>query len=92
MKNLYLCVIPAKEGVEKRIFAVIPAKAGIHKLPKLLDSRFRGNDGQCAPFHFSTLSKAGIPWLQVPGDPRFRGDDGDCAFFETLNSDGKAQC
>ena len=37
------------EGVEKRLFAVIPAKAGIHGLQELRDPRgddLRGHDGE----------------------------------------------
>ncbi len=38
------CGIPAFEGVDKWLFSVMPAKAGIHNHLKRLDSRFHGND------------------------------------------------
>ena len=36
--------IPASEGVDKHKEAVTPAKAGVLKPLKTLDSRFHGND------------------------------------------------
>jgi hypothetical protein len=40
-----------EEGVDKHLFAVIPAKAGIPKLLKPLDSRLRGNDSEEEMLH-----------------------------------------
>ena len=54
-------VILAYEGVENRLFAVIPAKAGIPKHLKPLDSCLRRNDGKVEILHLSTPSQAGIP-------------------------------
>ena len=36
----------SREGVEKRLFAVIPAQAGIPKHLKPMDSCLRRNDGK----------------------------------------------
>ena len=46
-----------QEGIEKHLIAVIPAKAGIPKLLKPLDSRLRGNDSEEEVFHESTPSQ-----------------------------------
>ena len=43
-------------GVEKRLFAVIPAKAGIPELLKPVDSCLRRNDGKVEILHLSTPS------------------------------------
>jgi hypothetical protein len=40
-----------KESVEKHLFAVIPAKAGIPKRLKPMDSRLRGNDSEVEMLH-----------------------------------------
>jgi hypothetical protein len=59
-------VIPAKAGIEKHQFAVIPAPAyclqgqapaGIPKLLKPLDSCLRRNDGKMEMLHLSTPAK-----------------------------------
>jgi hypothetical protein len=46
-------------GVEKRLFAVIPAKAGIPELLKPVDSCLRRNDGKVEILHLSTPSLGG---------------------------------
>ena len=33
--------------VEKVVFSVTPANAGVHKSAREMDYRFRGNDGSC---------------------------------------------
>jgi prepilin-type N-terminal cleavage/methylation domain-containing protein len=55
-----------EERVEKLLFAVIPAKAGIPKHLKPMDSRLRGNDGKVDILHLSKPSKAGTPFRSHP--------------------------
>jgi hypothetical protein len=40
-----------REGVAKHLFAVIPAKAGIHQHLKPMDSCLRRNDGKVEILH-----------------------------------------
>jgi hypothetical protein len=49
-----------REGVEKHLFAVIPAKAGIPKHLQPMDSCLRRNDRKVDILHLSTLSCAGM--------------------------------
>ena len=67
------------EGVEKNQFAVIPAKAGIPKLLKPLDSCLGGNDGKVEMLRLSTPSFGeGVSEAraQMQRDSRLRGNDG----------------
>jgi hypothetical protein len=62
--------IPAFEGVEKYQFAVIPAKAGIPKHLKPMDSCLRRNDGKVEMLRFSTPSFAGMTGQHIDYDLR----------------------
>jgi len=87
----FFFVTPALYPSLPRLPTVTPAKAGVQAALAVMDSRFRGNDGEgAAPDIIVTPAKAGVHATLAVMDSRFRGNDGEEPYAPALASGRRA--